>query len=156
MAKSTSLKIVILWNHLDWCLETHWPEITHFSGILLSHIFPLDRNDMSSLEPKANPFKTILIWEEMLRVGSPSMICVVARSRQTIRMKKKERKKKIDCHVMHLKNSIKSKRKSRKPNSKKFKKMKNCYLFPRQELLFSLGNYVWDEKWSSFIIPSLI
>ena len=28
-----------------------------FSGILLSHIFPLNRNDTSNLEPKANPFK---------------------------------------------------------------------------------------------------
>ena len=92
--------------------------------------YPLKRNDTSNLEPKANPFKTILIWEEMLQAGSPSMACVVARSRQTMRTKtrkkqkekrkkQKERKRKNDCHVMHLKNLTKSKRESQKPNSRK-------------------------------------
>ena len=35
--------------------------------------------------------------------------------------------------------------------------MKNCnHSFSCKDSLFSLGNYVWDEKWPSFIIPSLI
>ena len=33
---------------------------------------------------------------------------------------------------------------------------KHKSLFSYKELLFSLGNYVWDEKRPSFIIPSLI
>ena len=41
------------------------------------------------------------------------------RPKQTSRKKKGKQKEKFDCHIMHLKNSIESKRKSRKPNSKK-------------------------------------
>ena len=64
--------------------------------------FPLDKNDTSNLEPKANPFKTVLIRKEMLQAGSPSMICVVARSRQTMRTKKKTKEKLIvmSCHAL--------------------------------------------------------
>ena len=54
------------------------------------------------------------------------MVCIVARSRK---IEKKRKKKKFDCHVMHLKNSIESKRKSRKPIFKKKieKKMNENY-----------------------------
>ena len=38
----------------------------------------------------------------------------------------KRTKRKIDCHVMHLKNSTESKQKSRKPNSKKKMCWKSC------------------------------
>ena len=71
----------------------------------------------------------------MLQLGGPSMARIVAQSRQIVRMKKKTKKnkkerekekmnkkkskRKIDCHVTHLKNSIISKRESRKPNSRK-------------------------------------
>ena len=111
----------------------------------------------TTLDPKVNPFKTILTWGKMLQLGRSSMICVVTRSRQTMRTKKKH-KTKIDCHVMHLKNSTKSKRESRKKNVEKMMKKlhKHKSFFSCKESLFSLGNYVWDEKWPSFIIPSLI
>ena len=50
--------------------------------------------------------KQILTWEEMLQLGRPSMACIVALSRQIVKkMKKKKNKRKINCHVMHLKNS---------------------------------------------------
>ena len=101
-------------------------------------------------------------WEMMLQLGRPSMACVVNRSRQIGRMKKKKKKskRKIDCHVMHLKIRL-SLNKNQEGRKKMLKKMmKNCintnHFFPCKESLFSLGNYVWDEKWSSFIIPSLI
>ena len=68
----------------------------------------------------------------------------------------KKNKRKNDCHVMHLKNSIKPKWESRM-SKKMMKNRINTNHFPFcKELLFSLGNYVWDEKWPSFIIPSLI
>ena len=80
----------------------------HFWALILS----LDRNDINNFGPKDKPFKTILTWEEMFRLGRPSMAGIVARSRQIVRIKKKN-KRKIDCHVMHLKILIKSKRESR-------------------------------------------
>ena len=47
------------------------------------------------------------------------MACIVAREQTNREQKKKEKKmkkeqKKIDCHGMHLKNSIQSKQESRK------------------------------------------
>ena len=91
MTKNTSSKIVTFWNHLDWWLKAYWPKIAHFSGILLIHIFPLDKNDTSNLEPKANPSKTILTLEMMIQLGKSSMAYVVTRSRQIVRVKKKEK-----------------------------------------------------------------
>ena len=58
----------------------------------------------------------------MLQLGEPSMACIVARNRQIVRMKEKN-KRKIDCHVMHLKNSINSKQESRSQKSNVEKKM---------------------------------
>ena len=61
---------------------------------------------------------------------------------------------------MYLKNSINSKQESRKQN-KCWKNDENCihtnhFFSSYKESLFSLGDYVWDEKWPSFITPSLI
>ena len=50
-------------------------------------------NDTSNLEPKANPFKTILTWEEMLQAGKPSTTCNVVQSRLFKKKRKNERKK---------------------------------------------------------------
>ena len=53
-------KTAIPWNHLwlmSWGMLT---KIIHFSGILLSHIFPLDRNNINNLGPKSQLSKTIL------------------------------------------------------------------------------------------------
>ena len=83
-------------------------------------IFFLDRNNIYNFGPKGQLCKTSLTWEEMLQSERSSMVCIVARSRQTMRMKKKTAtKRKNECHVMHLKNSTKSKRESWKPNSRK-------------------------------------
>ena len=79
---------------------------------------------------KISFFKTILTWKVVLQFERSSMAYVIARSRRIMRTKKRT-KRKIDCRVTHLKNSIESKRKLRKPNSKKnvLKKMKNYNLF---------------------------
>ena len=82
-------------------------------------IFSLDRNNINNFGPIGQLYKTILTWEEMLQSERSSMICVVARSRQTMKTRKRKKQKKNDCHVMHLKNLTKSKRESRKPNSRK-------------------------------------
>ena len=44
------------------------------------------------------------------------------RPEQTSRKKKGKQKEKFDCHIMHLRNSIESKRKSKKSNSKNVEK----------------------------------
>ena len=163
ITKNTSPKIMTLWNHLNWCLKAHWPKITHFSGILLSHIFPLDRNDTSNLEPKVNPFKTILIWEKMLQAGRPSTTCDVAQSRPFKKKRKKKRmnKRKRKLIVMSctwkIRLSLNENQESRKNVEKMMKKLhKHKSFFSCKESLFSLVNYVSYEKWSFFIILSLI
>ena len=57
---------------------------------------------------------------------------------------------------MHLKNSIKSKQESRKQKNDEKLHTHESFFSSCKESLFSLGNYVWNEKLSSFIIPSLI
>ena len=72
------------------------------------------------------------------------------------RKRKTEQKKNwLLCHTLEKFDWVKTKIKKLK-FKKKMKKTKNCNLFPLQELFFSLGNYIWDQKWPSFIIPSLI
>ena len=62
------------------------------------------------------------------------MACIIARSKKVVGTKKrtkhkKNKKEKFDCHIMHLRNSIESKRKSRKPNSKNVgKKEEGCII----------------------------
>ena len=66
-------------------------------------IFFLDRNDINNFGPKGQLFKTILTWEEMLQSKRSFMICIVARSRRTMRMRKekknkrKEKKNRLSC-----------------------------------------------------------
>ena len=43
-----------------------------------------------------------------------------------------------------------------KTNSKSVELHEYNMFFSYKKLLFGLGNYVWNEKWPSFIIPSLI
>ena len=135
-------KIVILWNHLDWCLKAHWPKIAHFSRILLSPIFFWTEVIRATSNQKPTLSKQILTWEEMLQLGRPSMACIVALSRRIVKKKEKKKKRNIDCHVMHLKNLIKSKRESKRKkcweNDEKLHKPKS--FFSCKELLFSLGN----------------
>ena len=143
------LEIMIFWDHLDWCLGACWPKLPIFREHFWATILSLDRNDINNLGPKGHPFKTIFIREERLQLGRPCMACIIAQSRQIVRMKKRKKnnKRKIDCHVIHLKNSIESKQEKRKM-------MKNCINtnhFPCKESLFSLGSYVRDDKWPSFI-----
>ena len=45
-----------------------------FWAIILS----LDRTGINNLGPKGHPFKTILIWEEILQPGRPCLSCIIA------------------------------------------------------------------------------
>ena len=123
-----------------------------FFGNLLSHILSLDRNDVNNSWTK-NPFKTILTWEEMLQSERSSMICVVARSRQTMRTKKNW----LSCHALEKKIRLslnKNQEKKWWENDEKLHEHKSS--FSCKELFFSLGNHIWNEKWPSFTIPSLM
>ena len=148
-------KIMIFWDHLDWCLGACWPKLLisreHFWATILS----LDRNDINNLGPKGQPSKTILT----LRGDASTRKAIYGMHRcpeQTNHENEKEKKnkRKIDCHVMHLKNSIRSKQESRIKCWKKWWKLHTHEsLFPScKESLFSLGDYVRDDKWPSFII----
>ena len=101
--KTQVSKIMIFWDHLDWCLGARWPKLPisleHFWATILS----LDRNDINNLGPKDHPFKIILIGEEMLQPGGPCMACIIAQSRQIKRMKKKKNRTKenwLSCHAL--------------------------------------------------------
>ena len=147
-------------GHVDPKLSISWER---FWAI----IFSLDRNDINNFGPKGQPFKTILTWEEMLQSERSSMICIVARSRQTMRtIKRKSKKKKtktkekeklivMSCHALEKFDWVQTKIKKAKLK-KNWKKWKTAIFFSYKELLFSSGNYVWDEKLPSFIILSLI
>ena len=71
---------------------------------------------------------------------------------------KKTREWKIDCHVMHLKIrlSLNENQENQKCVENNEKLYKHKSFFSCKESLFSLGNYVWNEKWPSFIILSLM
>ena len=127
--------------------------------------FLWNRNDINNFGPKGQPFKTILTWEEMFQSDKSSMICVVAWSRQTMRMRKtkkqKNKKKKKKLIVMpctwKIQLSLDKNQEAKKSWENDEKELyKHKSFFSCKELLFSLSNYIWDEKWPSFTIPSLI
>ena len=141
----------------DRCLGACWPKLIISRKYFWVIVLFLDRNDINNFGPKDHLSKTILI----LRSNASIWKAVYGTCRCPEQMKKKwkKNKRKNDCYVMHLKNSIKPKWESRrsknaKKNDEKSHKHKS---FPScKESLFNLGNYVWDEKWPSFIILSLI
>ena len=84
----------------------------HFWAIILF----VDRNDINNLGPKGQPSKTILT----LRRDASTQKAIYGMHRCPVQTnwgnekKEQKNKRKIDCHVMHLKNSIKSKQESRR------------------------------------------
>ena len=106
MTKNTSPKIVILRNHFDWCLEARWPRLPIFQKYFRVVILSLDKNDMNNLLAKRQSFLKQLSQEKW---------CLNLKgylwhtSLPGVDQSWKKKNKKIDCHVMHLKNSIKSK-----------------------------------------------
>ena len=83
--------------------------------------------------PRAIPTRKMVLQSER-----SSMACVVARSRRIMRTK--EEKNWLSCHALWKFDWVQTK-------IKKAKKKFSC-----KDSLFNLGNYVWDEKWQSFII----
>ena len=133
---------------MPWGMLT---KITQFLGTLLSRNPLLDRNDINNFGPKGYLSKTIPILRSDASIWK-AFYGTCRCPEQMSQKKWKKNKRKNDCHVMHLKNSIKPKWESRmSKNAKKKWSFPSC-----KESLFSLGNYVWDEKWPSFIILSLI
>ena len=138
MTKNTSLMTMIFQTH-PWLMP--WgtlakKKIAHFSGTLLSHnSFFGQQWHEQPFDQKTTPFKTILSREVMLLSRRSPMACVVTRSRQLVRTKKiksrkknKKEKEKFDCHIMHLRNLIESKRKSRKAKFKNVEKKNSCII----------------------------
>ena len=134
-------------------------KIAHFSELLLSHDPLFGQKWPKQLWTKRPTLsKQILTWEEMLQLGRPFMVCVVARSRQTMKKNKKQKKQKknwLSCHALEkFELSLNESQESQvKKNVEKMMKNRiNTNNFPCKELLFSLGSYVRDDKWTSFII----
>ena len=128
-----NLKIAIPWNHLwlmSWDMLT---KITHFYEILLSHDPLFGQKRPKQPWAKRPTFQNNTHTEKRCfnLEGYLWHVSLPETNKSWANWKKKH--KKIDCHVMHLKNSIRPKQQSRKK-------------------LFSLGSCVWNEKWSSFII----
>ena len=78
------ITLIDVLGHINWKLPIFRK---HFWAI----IFLLTVMAWTTFEPKANPFKMVLIGEEMLQLRRPSMACIVTRIRQIV--KKKERTK---------------------------------------------------------------
>ena len=125
----------------------------HFWAIILS----LDKNDINNFGPKGQPFKTILTWEETLQLGRPSMAYIIARSRQIVKKRTKEKLIVMSC-TWKIRLILNKNQESEKEMLKKMMEKLHKYksFFSCKELLFSLGNCVWNEKWPSFTIPSLM
>ena len=102
-AKKQVPKIVIFWNHPDWCLEACWPKLPisrkHFWTIILS----LDKNDKP--RTKGQPFKKSSHKERCFKLEVHLWYASLLGIDRPWEGKKRG-KKKNDCHVMHLKNSI--------------------------------------------------
>ena len=120
-------------------------------------IFSLNRNNINNFGPKGHLYKMILTWEEMLQSERSSMICGVARSRQIMITKKKIIVMSCTWKIRLNLNENHESQIQEKMWEKMTKKLhKHKSFFSCKELLFSLGNCVWNEKWSSFTIPSLM
>ena len=108
--KTQVSKIMIFWDHLDWCLGARWPKLPislkYFWAIILS----LDRNDINNFGPKGQSFQNKSSHEKRCFNLEGHLWHT---SLPGVDKSWKKKNKKIDCHVMHLKNSIKSKRKSK-------------------------------------------
>ena len=137
---------------MSWGMLT---KINHFPGILLSHNPLLDKNDINNFGPKDHLSKTIPI----LRSDAPIWKAFYGTCRCPEQMSQKKWKRiKEKMIVMSCTwkfwLSLNENQECQKKGDKKSHKHKS---FPScKESPFSLGNYAWDEKWPSFIIPSLI
>ena len=101
-------------------------KIAHFSEILLSHDPFFGRKWPKQLWTKKSTLSKQSSHEKRcFKLEDPLWHATLPRvdySRKKEKKRMNKRKWKLDCHIMHLRNSIKSKLKSRKSNSKKVKK----------------------------------
>ena len=99
----------------------------------------------------------------MPQLGKPSMACIVAWSRQIDKKKQKAKKKTKEKLIVmsctwKIRVGSKWKSRSKKMGWENVEKLQKTQIIPSlaKELFFSLGNCVWNEKWQSFIILSLM
>ena len=146
---------IILTNasrHVDW----KWPiPRKHLWAITLS----VDRNDINNLGPKSQPSKTILTlkrdastWKAIYGMHR----CPDQTNRENKNKKTKEKLIVVSC-TWKFELSLNENQESQKNVEKMMKNCKNTnHSFFCKGLLLSLGNCVWNEKWPSFTIPSLM
>ena len=158
-------KIVIFWNHLDWCLGACWPKLPISLKYFWAMILSLNRNDLNNFGPKSQPFQNnpyirrdASTWKVIYGMHR----CPERTNCEQKKVKKKKQKRKEKMIVMSctwkIRSGLNKNQESKKKCWKKWWKLDTHEsLFSScKESLFSLGDYVWDEKWPSFITPSLI
>ena len=86
------------------------------------------------------------------------MECIVARNRQIMKKKTKQENEKLIVMSCTWKIQLSPNENQESQIQKNVLKNdeKTEIFFSCKDSLFSLGNYVWDEKWPSFNILSLI
>ena len=131
------------------------PFLADISGTFLSHTLSLDKNDVNNPWTKRRLlFEAILTWGVVLQSGKSSMARVVVRNRWIMRTKKKEQKEKLIVMSCTWKIRL-SLNENQESQIQKMCWKTAIIFFSYKDSLFGLGNYVWDKKWSSYIIPPL-
>ena len=134
-------------------------KITHFSGILLSHIPLFGQKWYKQLRTKRPSFQNYphtekwcfnlkgLLWHVSLPGANES-------KKNEKRTKEKMIVTSCTWKIWLSLNKNQEAKKCWENDEKELYKHKSFFSY--KELLFSLGNYIWDEKWPSFTIPSLM
>ena len=111
MIKDTNLKTLILWNHLWLMPWGMWTKNYPFSGTLLSHNPLFGQKWYKQLWTEMPSFQSYPHTEKWFS-NLKGLLRHVSLPGAYESLKKKEQKNN-NCHVMHLKNSIKPKWESR-------------------------------------------
>ena len=105
----------------DWCLRACWPKFIHFQEHFWVIILSLDKNDINDFGPKLPSFQSYPHTEKWFFNLKGPLWHVSLPGVNESKKKWKKNKRKNDCHVMHLKNSIKPKWESRRSKNAKKK-----------------------------------
>ena len=137
----------ILRDHLDWWLGARWPKLPISLKYFWAIVFFLDRNDANNFGPKRRTLSKRSSYEKRCFKLEVNLWYASLLGADESWAKKKKLIVMLCTWKIWL-------------NENQEKMLKNCkntnHFFSYKELFVSLGNCVWNEKWSSFIIPSLI
>ena len=100
-------KIVIFWNHLDWCLGACWPKLSIFREHFLSHNPFFGQNWYEQPWTKSQPFSKQFSHKKWcFNLEGHRWHALLPEINRPWERKKWTKKKENDCHIMHLENLI--------------------------------------------------